>query len=149
MMAQTQSAIEKLSTDRFESHWGELRKELEKVPDTWNRWWSLDALYECVMNGAVQVWAIGTLSHIDLIVFTRVLITPNATKVLQVFLAIGQKLDTHLPWLFATFTRLARVEGCHRAEVYGRPGWLRKLKPLGMKLATVVMEIEISTERLH
>lgn len=139
--------VVRIGPEAYETWWPDISKQLDTVPQTWNKHWTKEALFEAGMRGVVQVWGFGLPKKINLIVYTQVVEYP-ASKILQVILAFGNSLDSCLPTLEATFERYAQVMECDRCEVFGRGGWERKLGGR-FKRDGVILSCEVKKQGVH
>jgi hypothetical protein len=116
----------RISPDGYVQYWPEIERALDKVPHIWQTHWTKESLYEGAMSGRFQVWGFGASGLLNVIVFTQVAEFP-AARILEIFLAFGNSLDSALPVMEATFEKFAQVTGCQTCEIIGRRGWARKL----------------------
>lgn len=140
--------VELLSPARLEHYWPNIQEQLELIPHTWEKWWTIDSLQYQAFSGNMQVWAVGTPNTVHLVVFTRIACYPVGL-LLQCFLAFGNNLRRSLPILVASLQKYAMDNGCYRAEVYGRSGWVKTLEKFGFEFENVVMAMDIRKEGIH
>lgn len=124
--------VNRMSPDEVVGHWGRIERELNLVPHIWQPYWTTQFLYYSVLGGNMQMWACGTVTQINLVIWTQIGLYP-ACKSLQVVLALGTQVDEALPILEAELEHFARETECDICEVIGRTGWWSKLKRNGFK----------------
>lgn len=69
------------------------------------------------------------------------------TKRLLYYLVVGDKIDKCL-YLHDEIVKDAVYHGCSEIEIFGRRGWIKKLKSLGYKLEYVAMTAKIDKDML-
>jgi hypothetical protein len=121
---------------------------MDLVPHIWAPWWTKEYLFEAVLVGRVQCWAVGPQERIQLIIFTQIAIYP-AARILQSLFILGNGLDEGLPVLAATLKRFAELQDCAACEVTGRKGWKKKLASEGFVQRGVVLECPVQKQRLN
>lgn len=117
---------EHFTLDKVSYYWPMVERELEHVRHIWERWYTKEYLYNAILSGDISLWGVGPVSQIRLIVFTRIVQYPSS-RVLTIFLAVGNGLKECLPSLIATLERYAQIAECTHCDVIGRPGWERLL----------------------
>lgn len=131
-----------LTFAQVQQHWPELERRLRESPD-FLKYYTLEWLFEQVVKNHIQVWTIGT----DLMVLTQILEMP-ARKVLQIIWAKGSDLDHYLPLVWEVFHQFARIAGCETLMLFGREGWVRKLRKWPeVEFESVVLTCEVKAER--
>lgn len=116
----------RIPPESYMGYWPDIERELDRLPHLWDTHWTKDSLYEGGVGGRFQVWGFGPQNALNVIVFTQIAEYP-AARVLQVFLAFGNSLESALPVMEAAFEKFAKVTGCQLCEIIGRKGWARKL----------------------
>lgn len=132
---------ELMSRDKVEHYWPQISAELDKVPHIWQTWFTKEYLYAAPWNGDMNVWGVGPDDQVRMVVYTRVSIFP-ASRILQILLALGNDLERCLPSLEATIESFAQRTECDFCEIYGREGWIKKLK--GFRKTAVVLTKKIN-----
>ena len=140
--------VDMLKGDKFLHYWPYIKGEMEKIPHLWDRWWTMDSIFEGVMSGRFQVWAAGSGKEYKLIVITQVAHYP-ANTILQGILMLGNSLEECAPVLDATLEKWGRDSRCTMCEVSGRKGWARFLKSYGFKETAVVLHRPIGEHRVQ
>lgn len=127
--------VERLSVEKFLIYWPRIEQELKTVPHVWEDFWTLDSIRDATIQGTFQCWGAGSADDVEVVCWSQVSHYPTGA-VFRVFLAIGQGVDKCLPALETIFEEFAHDNGCHLAEVVGRPGWGPKLRKMGFKTGT-------------
>lgn len=107
--------------------WPQIEAELDKVPHTWEDFFTKDYLRDVPLHKELMVWCTVEKGAVMIVIYAQFIEIPRG-KGLSFRLAIGQGLDKALPQLEAEFERLGRVMECDFVMVCGRRGWLRKLR---------------------
>ena len=108
----------RISPESYSQYWPYIDKELDRVPHIWSSHWTKESLYEGGMSGKFQVWGFGAPGAINVIVYTQVAEFP-AARILEIFLAFGNSLESALPVMEATFEKFAQVTECRICEIIG------------------------------
>lgn len=135
-----------LSPQFIANHWKDMQKQLSLVPHIWRHHCTLESMFESLMTGHWTAWGFGPPGVIRVTVFSTIVGYPIGT-ILQLLIVFGNSIDTLLPVMEATFERVAQVNGCVGCEIYGRPGWERKLK--NFRRVAVVLRREAKKEGVH
>lgn len=138
---------ERLSPEAFLSYWPMISQELDRIPHTWNTYWTKEFIRDAVMNGRFQIWGFGPPETVCLMVFTQVVYYP-ANMILEIILGFGNGLDDALPLIEATFERFAQEQNCTLCEIRnGRPGWSRKLD--NFKCTGITLRRKVEKQGVH
>lgn len=135
-----------LTTTQFDLYWPAISKDMDNIKGSWEIWWTKDALYQAVMSGWMNVWAIGSADAIHLVAFTQIINYP-ANRNLRVVLLLGNHLDEYYDMAEAVIEKFALDNGCVYIEANGRHGWRRRLK--GVECHGVVLTRKLSTTRVQ
>jgi hypothetical protein len=119
-----------MSQVEFEHYWPGLQTELAAEPELWAGFFTPEQIFDNVLAGYIQCWAVADDGVIQLVFFTQRYRTPAGTQILQVFWLRGQKLQEFLPLLNGVLDQAAREWECSRLEIIGRKGFERLLRPL-------------------
>jgi len=111
-----------LTFGQITQYWNQIEWRLHQIPG-FDRDWTLEALLEKLAEGTLSVWTVGS----DMIVLTTIVEYPK-TRVMQIIFAQGSELDEHLASIWDVFHHYADLKDCSRIELFGRPGWFRKLR---------------------
>lgn len=136
-----------ITGDAIDHYWPHIKGMLEKVPHTWVDY-TLEAIYERITQGLIQVWGIGTKEVTLAIVFTQIATFP-ANRILEVIWMCGEKALDGLDVLDATLSEFARIHDCGRVDIYARPGWIPHAEKHGFKQSLVVLSRLVPKERIH
>ena len=137
-----------LGLDQFEVCWPAILQSLEAIPHFWE-FYTQEFFFEAVARGSMQVWAIGGDHGVDVIITTEVVQYPKM-KVFRLMGASGEGLDFYSERLQNVFDGFAKMQGCERIELIGRPGWIRKFRHLrGSSFDYVVMSTPVGSLRSH
>jgi len=135
-----------LTMGQFEHYWPAIVPQLEAVREMWDIWWTREALYDAVVGGLINAWAIGSPTAIHLVAFTQIINYP-ANRNLKVVLIVGNSLEEYYDVAEATIEKFAMDNGCVYIEASGRLGWQRKLK--NVKCHGVVLTRKLGTIRVQ
>lgn len=134
--------VQRLLGEALLYYWPQITREMDRVPHTWDRWWTKDALLEGASCGVFQVWAAGTKEQHRIIFVTQVGVYP-AGNILQGIMIFGRDLEGCAPISIAVMERFARQMGCASMELTGRVGWEKVLAPYGFKKRAVLLTRDI------
>ena len=115
-----------LSPEQAMFYWPAISKELHAVRHVWDLWWTEDALRQAVLDGWMNVWAIGGSESISLVLFTQIVYYP-ANKMLRVVLTVGNRLEEFFDVAEAALEKYSIDNGCMYMEAHGREGWGRRV----------------------
>jgi len=136
----------RMSDEQYRFYWPSIERELDKVPHIWRPFFTKEYLRDIPLHQELYVWEAGIEGAMTIVIFAQFIQTPRGNG-LSFKLALGNGLDECLPQLEATFEHLAQVMGCDFVEIYGRPGWLRKLS--GFKRDYVVLSRQLRNFRVQ
>lgn len=146
----TQYQTSTLDADTYERLWPQIERQLDLVPHIWQDYFTKEYLRTVALHKEVYAWCTGQVDGDDItariIIYGRFIETP-AGRGLQFFLALGNDLDRCLPALQASFEKVARDMGVDFVEVYGRPGWVRKLE--GFRQTGVILTRRLQRFGVH
>jgi hypothetical protein len=94
--------------------------------------YTLESIKDYLKSRDMQLWLLIEESKVHAAVITQVLVYPKA-KVLDVLFMGGDIYDTWEVVYQARMREFAAEQGCDYARGYGRLGWARKVKNLGIK----------------
>lgn len=102
--------------------------------------YTLDSVKKALISRDMQLWLIYLNANIKGIVVTEIIQYPNK-KYLTIVLLSGVEFDA---WAYhwSTIKEWAIGEGCEAVQVFGRPGWERKLKTLGFEKIHTVLRLD-------
>jgi hypothetical protein len=145
MMEPTQESVYLLDWAQFTFYWDGISKCLDETD--FGTYYTKEWLMEQVRLGYIQVWALSD-GMIRLMIFSRIFEYPKA-KVIQIFWGYGCDLDKFLEVANSAMDKAAAAIGADRIEIFGRPGWARKMKKLGFEREWYVIgrPIEKRTEQ--
>lgn len=147
-LEQKEQRIGLLEMEHFVFLWVSIVEALDRIPHFWE-YYTKEWFYEMCAKGNIQVWAVGDEKTVDAIIVTEVVQFP-AMKVLRLLGASGENLDTYSDRLQDVFDGFAKMQGCTRIELVGRPGWVRKFRALrGESYDYVVMSRPVGEQRSH
>lgn len=126
-------------------YWPEIERRLDEDPELWNKVYTKQNMFEKIHNGEIQVWVVFNGRIIRLMFFTQRYVAPNGIAALQIFWMYGVGVDDILYLLDDVVDRFAATADCQRLEITGRPGWGRKLKPLGAEYQFSVFSRPVRT----
>src|SRR5262245_50713612 len=78
-----------LNRQQVEHYWPQIESELTAEPELWNNWWTLEALFEGVMEETIQVWVVNWDDCIRAVFMTQILCAPVG-RILQIFWLRGK-----------------------------------------------------------
>lgn len=116
-----------LTPTQFEFYWPAISADMDKVRHTWEIWWTKEALFQAVVDGWMNVWAVGSPEVVYLVAFTQIINYP-ANRNLRVVLLIGNHLDEYYDIAEAVIEKFAMDNQCVYIEATGRLGWQRRIK---------------------
>lgn len=132
--------------EHFVELWPEIQKEMDKVQEHWEMWYTKPFVFNAVMAGQWQVWAAGDDGRAKLVLFTQIVFYP-AAKVLQGIFVLGNSLEPCMDAVWAATEKFARENDCVRMEVLGRRGWERKLSHFGFRNVGVTLSVAVNPTR--
>jgi hypothetical protein len=134
--------VEKFDVGRFRHYWPSIEAELDTIPHTWAHRWTKETIFDCVVDGRFQCWAVGSANEIRAMALSQIVNYP-AANVFQVLLLFGRDFFVMLDNLQAAMEKFAAFNGCGVIEVIGREGWEPKLRKIGFRKTGVVLEKEL------
>ena len=135
-----------IEPDEWMVYWPQISRELDRIPQYWQAYWTKDYICNSVVSGVWQAWSFGNSEYVTMFVLTQIIIYP-AGRVLQIMLAFGNSLKSYVPLLEATFERLAVETSCQYCDLVGRPGW-EKFFPRFRRVG-VVLRCDVPNVRMH
>jgi hypothetical protein len=144
----SESVVSVFGQAEFERYWPMITAELDKVPHIWSPWWTKEFLWGQVVSGNVRLMGAGTQECLEVVAFTQITYYP-ASKILQCYMMIGQKVDKHLESLASAMEFLARENDCHWIEIIGRKGWSRKLRKFHPSYEMMQMGFKVNSTRVQ
>lgn len=137
-----------LRVEEFDTFWPLMTKELKKVSHIWSLHWTLESIYENVMNEHMQCWGSGWDDTMHVFLFTRIACFPS-NRIIQSMFMFGNSLKDCLPSIAATVESFALANGCTRVEIVGRKGWKGYLPSNGYKEYAVMYSKNLEKGRLQ
>src|SRR5574343_134345 len=113
--------------DYWPDAWELLKEAVEYSRDRLTGKMIVDALLEKEM----QLWIIPQEEGIKAAVLTEILTYTTGLKVVRILACGGKDLKDWMDNTVETLAKWGRNLGCTGLELYGRPGWERKLKGWG------------------
>lgn len=115
---------------------------LEKSIDYSDKRYTVDDIKRDIKSKDMQLWVVvDSAGNIHSTIVTRVVIYPQR-KVLFLEHIAGSDFDEwkHLLHVFVAF---AQRKGCSSIDAFGRPGWEKKIAPLGFKKRQVIYRLPL------
>lgn len=141
--------IEFLTPERFSALWPAIEILLENEPEPLEGFDTIANVFESVMCGRYQAWAIGAPFRVELVMFTTMFDTPVGRK-LVISGLWGKNLRKHLPVLAMQLRRYADEFECAIAQVIVlRPAMVRLMERAGFQMSGMMMQMDIERERAH
>src|SRR5262245_44143129 len=137
--ALSNSSVYLLNNEQLDHYWPRIEAELEAQPELWNKWFTIEALFEMAMAGNIQVWVVSNSEEKITAVFMSQILCVPAGKVLQVFWMRGTLPDGALKRISLTLDHFGNHHKCFLLSVVGRKGWERRLRDLGASLESVIL----------
>jgi len=125
-------AIYLLDRKQVEHYWPRIEAELEAEPELWNNWWTLEAIFEGVINEVIQVWVVSSKEKIQAIFMSNIVCAP-AGRILQVFWMRGHLPPGAVNQISLSLDHFGQHHNCFRLSVIGRRGWERILRHVGAR----------------
>lgn len=117
----------------FMHYWPKIEQLLDAEPELWNYDLTKEQLYEGILAGRFQAWAVQDSEWLKVVFLTRLYESDNGTMTLQLWWMWGVELAKFLPLLEGVLNKRANELNCSRIEITGRKGWGRFLAPLGVQ----------------
>lgn len=121
--------------------WSEASPIIEQALAHADSKYSLEDVYGFIQSRDMQLWAIYNNKGLQGITVTQIICYPQEKRLLIVFLA-GIDFDKWIN-LWFPMRDWAKEEGCTACEIFGRPGWERRLKEIGFEKIHTVLKVEI------
>lgn len=133
----------------LDRYWPHIEQMLNEVPHTWEDY-TLEYIYDKIMSGNMQVWAVGTPDRVEMVLFTQVAYFPRKKSVQLVWIA-GTGIDKYIDVIDTAITEFAyKVEADGIDILDGRGGWERKLKSIGFRPTQVILSRPLDKKkRIH
>lgn len=121
--------------------WDDVKPMLEKALKHADNKYDLRYIKLSLNVRDMQLWVLNKDKKTVGCVVTQICTYPLSKRLL-IFALAGQGFDN---WKhhFKTIKAWARENGCESCEIYGRPGWERKLKPMGFKKISTILKINL------
>lgn len=130
------------TAEQVAQHWPNIDKMLDRIPQINH---TSESLYELAMEKCMQVWFTGD-DKIRFVTFSQICNYPKA-RVLEFIWGAGEGvLDSHNHQA-AIYEEFARVTGCDRVDVIGRPGWEPFMKAQGLQKMAVTFSRMVTLTR--
>lgn len=124
-------------SSHVDSVWNLVLPLVESALDYDDSRYSASSIYEEIKNRGMQLWLVMN-GDIEACLVTEIRKYPLKT-VCTIFLAAGKNLEN---WIHVqeNLKAWAKTQGCSTIELYGRPGWEKKL---GWKKTQVILREDI------
>lgn len=124
--APSDPAIYKLEPEHLPKVWSFLEKHLQSVVDRSHGDWTLEAIFNAMGNGALQLWMVWDGNEAKAVVGTELATTETDHKICTMRFCAG---DDSPRWLHLLdiIEDWARHQGCRRMEAVARKGWAKRL----------------------
>lgn len=127
-----------LNSEQLLLHWGKIEAKMD-ADIQFNRFFTKNFILERLQEGSAQLWTAGS----DLVIVTQV-VNGARCRSLQIIWANGTGLDQLLPTIWEVLNCYAQMVECQRIELFGRPGWERKLRKLpGIELEYIALGCDV------
>lgn len=114
----------------------------------WEKFATLESIYEDLSSGRRQLWMVNSEDEFLMALLSEIVDYPT-TKVLNILWVGGSGLEIVL-YLFLDFIELWGVrQGAGRCQVFGRKGWVRKLKGRGYTQDRWVISKDLTNIKEH
>jgi hypothetical protein len=137
--------IYKLNWEQFSHYWKDIEPAL-KATDFYD-YYDDDWLFNGVLKGEIQVFVLSD-GQIKMVVFTHLVQYPKH-KVVSCFWGFGREFDKFAALADARLEYIAHVCEADRIEIIGRPGWFRKMRPLGWRQGWCTVWRDVPPKRSH
>ncbi len=121
-MRATSQSLCCLTPGQVQEHWDRIRVHMEG-DEEFQRVFTVEFVLREIEEQRMQLWSVGE----EMIIITQVVPQPKGLS-FQILWAHGRDLDTYLEIIWEVFHRFAAIAGCVRIELFGRKGWIRKLR---------------------
>lgn len=142
-----EAEIHLLTPEQFSGYWPKISECLDARPELWNRSLTKESIWQSVMNGMVQMWAVGDKDAILTCFMSQVVCSP-AENYLEIFWAYGHGLLERLPFVAEVVDKFAANCQCSRIDVVvAREGWKKIARPFGAEFvcATYSRPVRLTT----
>lgn len=134
--------IRPLGKEELTERWNEIKPYVERANAYGQGEGDAFSYFENCMAGRYECWESIVDGKTMSFAMVRVNTFPKH-KQLQIMTASGEDWDLYGPEALAYAENVAREIGCKNVTIWGRPGWDRKLKPLGYKKVYTVVSKEV------
>lgn len=122
---------------RINEVWPAVAPIIERALEFGDGKYALTDIHRFLEEQACQLWIIHNTAGIAGALVTQIVNYPQDRR-LCFFACAGVEADKWLH-LNEVIKCYAREQGCSSVEIYGRPGWVKKMKPYGFKPIHVVL----------
>lgn len=135
--------IKPLSQEELALRWHEVKPYIDRAVEHGIGETSSMDMFKGAMNGVYECWeAIDELGYTMSFGMVRVNQFEEHSQ-LQIVTAAGEGWDEYGPEALEYAEEYAKHIGCKYVTVWGRPGWTKKMKPLGYSHTYTVMTKEV------
>lgn len=128
--------------------WPHVIPLLSQGKEHWESFATMESLYLDVSSGTRQLWTMNYEGEFVMALFTEIVSYPT-TRVLNILWLGGSGLEVAL-YLFLDFIELWAIrQGVSSVQVFGRKGWVRKLKRRGYEQTKWVVSKDLTNIKEH
>lgn len=120
--------------------WHEVDPILRRALEYSDNKYSLEHVKKCVEERDMQLWVTFREGHVSTAGVSQIVNYPCEKRLVILFLA-GDSENLFSHW--HTISQWGKSQGCESCEIYGRPGWERKLEKIGFKKIHTVLKINL------
>lgn len=138
-----------ITPEQFGGYWPKIVECLDARPELWNRNLTKESIWQGVMCGAMQMWAVGDKNTI-LTCFLSQIVNSPAERYLEIFWAYGQGLLERMPFAVRVVDKFAASLDCRRIDVVvAREGWKKFAPPFGAEFVCATYSRPVQIETRH
>jgi hypothetical protein len=120
--------------------WNEVEPILQRALEYSDNKYSLEHIKKCVEERDMQLWVTFNNSQVATAGISQIVNYPCEKRMVILFLS-GNSENLYNHW--KTMSTWGKANGCTSCEIYGRPGWERKLESIGFKKIHTVLKVNL------
>ena len=133
----------------FPMAWPHAKRLFEKLfSDEWEYQYDIPSLHQLIIMQQAQLWMANDEKEFFGAMVTQIVDYPTGITAVKVLWMAGADIDEIIP-KFDVFEEWALKQGATVLEVTGRPGWEKKMRPLGFEKKYVTLSKVLKPETIH
>lgn len=127
--------------EKIDEVWKDAKPFVERAVEYADGMYTVEYVYQSIKKSQMQLWLIFKNEGLVCACVTQVFPYPSQ-KVLLILFAGGNGVDEWLP-LIKTILDWGKSLGCEISQIWGRKGWIKKLRSYGFEMTHVVLRAKL------